>query len=117
MAIERHIYKVGSFHTGSFYTTSDFWECPNCGELNPSIRTHKELDPGNDACACGWLPDGSEPDAHVEEIVKAANAAPDLLDALVDVIGWVSGPNNWHTDAPQIAVQKARAAIAKARGE
>lgn len=52
---------------------------------------------------------------------QAANArliaaAPDLLAALIDVIGWVPGAAAWHTDAPLKAVDKARAAIAKATG-
>ena len=43
-------------------------------------------------------------------------AAPDLLDALRDVISWVPGAGAWHTDAPIKAVERARAAIAKAEG-
>lgn len=44
-------------------------------------------------------------------------AAPELLEALVDLIGWVPGANSWHTDGPVNAVERARVAIAKARGE
>jgi hypothetical protein len=46
-------------------------------------------------------------------------AAPDLLEALRDVIGWVPGgaAEMWHTDAPTKAVERARAAIAKAEGK
>ncbi|MBA4282219.1 hypothetical protein [Ralstonia sp.] len=43
-------------------------------------------------------------------------AAPELLAALKDVIGWVAGPSSFHTDAPLKAVDRARAAIAKAEG-
>ena len=41
-------------------------------------------------------------------------AAPDLLEALINIISWVPGREKWHTDAPIDAVEKARAAIAKA---
>lgn len=41
----------------------------------------------------------------------------ELLGALVDVLGWVPGMAAWHTDAPMKAVERARAAISKARGE
>lgn len=41
-------------------------------------------------------------------------AAPELLSALKDIIGWVPGAASWHTDAPIKAVERARAAIAKA---
>ena len=41
-------------------------------------------------------------------------AAPDLLEALRDLIGWVPGPAHWHTDACPKAVERAVAAIAKA---
>ena len=44
-------------------------------------------------------------------------AAPELLTALQSVIGWVPGRSAWHTDAPEKAVEQARAAIAKATGE
>jgi hypothetical protein len=44
-------------------------------------------------------------------------AAPDLLEALRDVIGWVPGPASWHTGAPAKAVERARAALSKATGE
>jgi hypothetical protein len=43
-------------------------------------------------------------------------AAPDLLAALINIIGWVPGREKWHTDAPIQAVESARAAIAKATG-
>lgn len=39
----------------------------------------------------------------------------ELVEALTDVIGWVSGPAHWHTDAPQKSVNRARALIAKHR--
>jgi len=48
---------------------------------------------------------------------RLISAAPDLLEALVDLIGWVPGANSWHTDGPVNAVERARAAIRKARGE
>lgn len=41
-------------------------------------------------------------------------AAPELLSALKDIIGWVPGAAAWHTDAPIKAVERARAAIDKA---
>lgn len=45
-------------------------------------------------------------------------AAPELLEALRDLIGWVPGPKHWHTDACPKAVERAVAAIAKAtRGQ
>lgn len=44
-------------------------------------------------------------------------AAPELLNALRDVIGWVPGASAWHTDAPMKAVERARSVIAKATGE
>lgn len=43
-------------------------------------------------------------------------AAPELLEALRDVIGWVPGAI-WHTGEPTESVNRARAAIAKATGE
>ena len=45
---------------------------------------------------------------------RLLTAAPDLLAALQDVIGWVSGREHWHTDEPEKSVDRARAAIAKA---
>lgn len=44
-------------------------------------------------------------------------AAPELLAALRDVIGWVPGAVAWHTVAPLKAVEQARMAIFKATGE
>lgn len=38
----------------------------------------------------------------------------ELLEALQDLIGWIPGRSAWHTDAPAKAVERARAAIAKA---
>jgi hypothetical protein len=43
-------------------------------------------------------------------------AAPELLEALRDLISWVPGPAHWHTDACPKAVDRAIAAIAKATG-
>ena len=43
-------------------------------------------------------------------------AAPDLLEALQDLIGWVPSSSHWHTDAPMKTLERARAAIAKATG-
>jgi len=43
-------------------------------------------------------------------------AAPELLKALQDVIGWVPGGSAWHTDAAAKSVERARAVIAKATG-
>ena len=51
--------------------------------------------------------------ASAEQARKAA-CFDDLLAALQDVIGWVSGRERWHTDEPEKAVDRARAAIAKA---
>lgn len=44
-------------------------------------------------------------------------AAPDLLAALKDLIGWMPGRVSWHTDEPIKAVERAKTAIAKAEGE
>lgn len=44
-------------------------------------------------------------------------AAPDLLAALEEVIRWVPGQKSWHTDGAAKAVERARAAIKKAKGE
>jgi len=41
----------------------------------------------------------------------------ELLEALVDVLGWFPGRAAWHTDEPMKAVERARAAISKTRGE
>jgi len=41
----------------------------------------------------------------------------ELLEALVDVLGWFPGRAAWHTDEPMKAVERARAAISKARSE
>lgn len=43
-------------------------------------------------------------------------AAPDLLAALRDVVGWVPGPTAFFTDGSDAAIKRARAAIAKAEG-
>jgi hypothetical protein len=43
-------------------------------------------------------------------------AAPELLAALKDVIGWVPGSSAFFTDGSSAAVERARAAIAKAEG-
>ena len=54
-----------------------------------------------------------------ENFTQNANliaAAPDLLAALTDVIGWVPGGIAFHTNAAFAAVERARAAIAKATG-
>lgn len=40
-----------------------------------------------------------------------------LIDCLNELIGWIPGEAHFHTDAPQKAVERARAAIAKAKGE
>lgn len=52
----------------------------------------------------GWMNDPNEPNA------RLIAAAPELLEALVDLLGW-------QTLAPHSVVVEARAAIAKARGE
>jgi len=57
-----------------------------------------------------WCAAVTHPDA------RLMAAAPDLLEALRDLIGWVPGPDQWHTDACPKAVERAIAAIAKATG-
>lgn len=47
----------------------------------------------------------------------AQDNSAELLEALVDVLGWFPGRQAWHTDEPIKAVERARAAISKARGE
>lgn len=50
--------------------------------------------------------------AEQEANARLIAAAPELLQALRDVLGWVpSGP--WHTDEPMKAVERARAVIRK----
>lgn len=56
-------------------------------------------------------------DEGCEANAKLIAAAPDLLAALRDIIGWVPGPSNWHTNAAQKAVERAIAAMEKATGE
>ena len=56
-------------------------------------------------------------DDETEANARLIAAAPDLLDALIDVIGWVPFGDAWHTGAPSAAVARARSAIAKAKGE
>jgi rubredoxin len=110
MAIQHHACTGGDFHT-----TTDFWECPNCGGLNAEIRTHKDTtDTGNDACQCGWLPDGSEPDARVEELIQAFNVKSELLAALERLHHYVAkhGPESMFD-----ALDASSKAIAKAKGE
>lgn len=51
---------------------------------------------------------------HQQGNARLIAAAPELLSALKDIIGWVPGAASWHTDAPIKAVERARAAIAKA---
>ena len=52
----------------------------------------------------GWMNDPNEPNA------RLIAAAPELLETLVDLLGW-------QTLAPDDVVAQAHAAIAKARGE
>ena len=53
------------------------------------------------------------PMASPEQEIAALKAQRDeLLEALIDVIGWVP-TQGWHTDAPDKAVNRARALIAK----
>lgn len=47
----------------------------------------------------------------------AQDKSAELFEALVDVLGWFPGRQAWHTDEPIKAVERARAAISKARGE
>jgi hypothetical protein len=57
------------------------------------------------------------PDREADETRANASliaAAPELLEALIDVMGWIPGGTFWHTDAPKEAMEKARAAIRKA---
>lgn len=56
------------------------------------------------------------PSAEIEANARLIAAAPELLEALKDLIGWVPGGVHFHTDAPQKAVERASAAIAKATG-
>lgn len=53
---------------------------------------------------------------NAEANARLIAAAPELLEALKDLIGWVPGGVHFHTDAPQKAVERASAAIAKATG-
>lgn len=46
------------------------------------------------------------------EIIALKQQNRELLEALIDVIGWVP-TQGWHTDAPDKAVNRARALIAK----
>lgn len=57
------------------------------------------------------------PDETMQANARLIASAPELLEALSELIGWVPGPESWHTDAAEKAVAKARAAIAKATGE
>ena len=50
------------------------------------------------------------------EVAALKALRDELVGALRDVIGWVSGPAHWHTDAPQKSVDRARALIAKHAG-
>ena len=79
-----------------------------------SMRAVKDAD-GN------WLTYAAGDDRRMSREEVEANArlmaaAPDLLEALRDLIGWVPGPDQWHTDACPKAVERAIAAIAKATG-
>ena len=44
-------------------------------------------------------------------------AAPELLEALRDVIGWIPDAGPWFTEEPRKSVERARAALRKATGE
>lgn len=59
------------------------------------------------------LPHWDEPQRANARLIAAA---PDLLVALQDVIGWIPGATAWHTDEPMKAVERARAAITLATG-
>lgn len=51
-----------------------------------------------------------------ESDARLISAAPELLAALKDVVGWVPGSSAFFTDGSSAAVERARAAIAKAEG-
>jgi len=67
-----------------------------------------------------WGPDGmtvchvTDRGGETRDNAHLIEAAPDLLAALRDVIRWVPGREQWHTDEPIKAVERARAAIEKA---
>ena len=54
--------------------------------------------------------------SHPEADAALIASAPDLLAALKDVVGWVPGSSAFFTDGSSAAVERARAAIAKAEG-
>ena len=68
------------------------------------------------------MPDGAVDVCHVgngprrEANARLIAAAPELLAALKDVVGWVPGSSAFFTDGSSAAVERARAAIAKAEG-
>lgn len=68
-----------------------------------------------DADSGGWLV-ASLPAHASEDDARLIAAAPELLAALTDVIGWIPMGEAWHTDAAEQAVKRAREAIDKAAG-
>jgi hypothetical protein len=72
---------------------------------------------GSFVCAFRWDSSKEFSDGSNAATARLIAAAPELLAALIDVIGWVPRREAWHTDAPIEAVDRARAAIQKATKE
>ena len=83
------------------------WEA--CGNL---IRTQREAD-GSGGFLVAEIPANT---GDTSEKARIMAAAPELLEALRDVIGWVPGRAAFHTDAAAKAVERAVSAITKATG-
>jgi len=119
----------GPWHWINSVTDEPFdFSAPWDGHGRPSLRTVAEFGENKVEVRDGktytswalpkWIADNDGPFDGQEGEANALliAAAPELLDALRDVISWVPGASSWHTDAPIKAVERARAAIAKAEG-
>ena len=82
------------------------WRVVNDGLLSVSASAN-----GHGVASIG------SPTAERDANARLIASAPELLESLIDVLGWIPNGGPWHTDAPMKAVERARAVIAKARGE
>ena len=73
---------------------------------------HTQANPKTHTCAmCGYVWLHGQHGGH-SCATRLKSQRDELLEALIDVIGWVP-TQGWHTDAPDKAVNRARALIAK----
>lgn len=104
-----------ALHAGWWCDVSDFkapwsWDDKVWEECDPMQRAPWLVDAAGNPVLKGDMRCASE------ELARLIEAAPELFEALRGLIGWVPGPESWHTDACPKAVERAVAAMAKALG-